>query len=88
MYFLFISEGCPTCFFAKKILQEKDEAGYVKIVEVQFDNKEHRFMTYLEGKCLGPSPVDKVPAFYNGNTEEVFTGEKAIEEIIHASWKS
>jgi len=88
MHFLFISEGCPTCFFAQKILEEKDDAGYVKIVEVQFDSKTRTYITYVDGEASGESPINKVPAFYNGKTEQVFTGEKAIEEIINASWKT
>lgn len=88
MYFLFVSEGCPTCFIAQKMLSEKDEAGYVKVVEVQFDEETRKYMTYINGEIVGDSPVNKVPTFYNGKEEKIYTGEKAIEEIINASWKT
>lgn len=86
MDFLFVTEGCPTCFFAKKILKEKGGAGYVKIVEVQLDVKSRKYMTWVDGQCHGEAPINKVPAYYRSSTEELFTGEKVIEEIINASW--
>lgn len=88
MDFLFISEGCPTCFFAKRILDSKGGTGYVKIVEVQLDISSRKYMTIVDGKECGEAPVNRVPALYISKTEELFTGEEAVEEIINAYWKN
>ena len=92
MKFFFRSEGCPGCFFAEKILEERmrkaeNDTGSVQIVNVKFDEETKQFVTYIDDRDTGPSPVSTVPAWFDDETKELITGaDEVIEVIRNASW--
>lgn len=91
MDYYFKSEGCPGCFFIFKILEEKQESwtGCLKIVDVEFDSKTKKLMTYIDGEEAGEAPVGVVPAYYSSKDDELVTGADAVmERIRNASWNN
>jgi hypothetical protein len=91
MDFFFKSQGCPACDFVYQILQRKQEnwTGSLKIVELQFDSKTEKLMTYIDGKESGEAPVGLVPAYYSAAKDELVTGLDAVmKELDNANWNN
>jgi thiol-disulfide isomerase/thioredoxin len=89
MDFFFKSTGCPACDYLYSQLQRSQEkwTGSLKIVEVEFDSKTDKLMTYIDGKESGESPVGSVPAYYTATTDTLVTGLDAVQkELSNASW--
>jgi thiol-disulfide isomerase/thioredoxin len=89
MDYVFKSEGCPSCFFIEKIIRqyEKNWTGSLKFVDVDFDSETNKLFTTLDGKKIEESPVSRVPAYYNGEKEELVVGaDNVIEGIKNANW--
>ena len=89
MDYIFKSEGCPSCFFIEKIVNQYKEnwTGCLKFDDVEFDSETNKLFTIVDGKRVDDSPVSRVPAYYNGETEELIVGaDNVIEGIRDASW--
>lgn len=91
MDYFFKSEGCPGCHHVHTTLVKIEEnwTGYLKIVDVKFDVKTKKLMTYIDGEEAGEAPIGVVPAYYSAEDQELVTGNDAVwEKVRNANWNN
>ena len=83
MVYFFRSQGCLACHEVNYQIHYgdwKNWTGHVKIVDVEFNEKEQCFKAVVDGKMTdGKSPVDAVPALYFSEQEKFLQGYGEIK---------